>query len=356
MTAPSARLALPAGLTSAAHLVTTSAPTPTQGPPGDHTPSGQAPTTVGSGALGTGARGVADLLARRVAADPARPLVTFYDDATGERVEFSATTLDNWVAKTANLLVDTLGLGPGDQVGMDLPTHWLALVVALATWSVGGELLLVDRTDGSVDHADGGPPDATRPGASRLGATRLGALFIAEDRLDATGELVTEETVALSLRPLGGRMTRSVPGVLDFAAEVPPHGDRFVPPPAPPAQLELVQAALRTTHAWRLAAPDRLLVTAAPHSAPGLLGGLLAPLAAGASVVLCRRLDPDLLSRRLRTERVTAIVAATPTDAAFPAGAAADGAADRAGDGKGDAAARAGSATGVRALHLPPPD
>ena len=45
------------------------------------------------------------------AGDPARPLLTWYDDGTGERVELSGATLGNWVAKTANLLVDGCGLG-----------------------------------------------------------------------------------------------------------------------------------------------------------------------------------------------------------------------------------------------------
>ncbi|PBC79521.1 uncharacterized protein (TIGR03089 family) [Streptomyces sp. TLI_235] len=45
-------------------------------------------------------------------ADPSRPLITFYDDSTGERVELSAKTFDNWVAKTANLLQDELNAGP----------------------------------------------------------------------------------------------------------------------------------------------------------------------------------------------------------------------------------------------------
>ncbi|HET6211502.1 MAG TPA: TIGR03089 family protein, partial [Micromonosporaceae bacterium] len=43
---------------------------------------------------------VGALLARAVAAEPARPLITYYDDATGERTELSAATLANWVAKT----------------------------------------------------------------------------------------------------------------------------------------------------------------------------------------------------------------------------------------------------------------
>ena len=48
-------------------------------------------------------------LAGQLRTDAARPLVTFYDDATGERVELSVTTYANWVAKTAGLVQDELG-------------------------------------------------------------------------------------------------------------------------------------------------------------------------------------------------------------------------------------------------------
>ncbi|CAO5242685.1 TIGR03089 family protein [Frankia sp. AgKG'84/4] len=253
--------------------------------------------------LPAGTPGIAGLLARRLATDPTRPLVTFYDDATGERLEFSAITLDNWVAKTANMLVDTLGLAPGDQIGVALPTHWLALVITLAGWSAGLEVLVIpDGPDGAGAGAGPAPAD-----------TRIGALFVAEDRIDATAALAADETVALSLRPMGGRLLRPIPGVLDYATEVPPHGDRFAAPPAPPEQAGLVRAAVRTAASWDLTATDRILCTAAPDTAEGLLGGLLAPLAAGASIVLCRRLDANALDRRAETERVTAVLA--PLDA-----------------------------------------
>src|SRR4051812_49712532 len=54
-----------------------------------------------------------------------RPLVTFYDDASGERVELSVATYANWVAKTAGLLQDELDLVRGGLVLVDLPTPWL---------------------------------------------------------------------------------------------------------------------------------------------------------------------------------------------------------------------------------------
>lgn len=57
-------------------------------------------------------------------ADPAGPRITYYDDATGERIEVSAVTLGNWAAKTANLLRDELGAGPGSRVAVLLPAHW----------------------------------------------------------------------------------------------------------------------------------------------------------------------------------------------------------------------------------------
>ncbi|MCG8153839.1 TIGR03089 family protein, partial [Pimelobacter simplex] len=39
----------------------------------------------------------AAVLAQRLRQDPGKPLVTFYDHATGERVELSTTTWANWV-------------------------------------------------------------------------------------------------------------------------------------------------------------------------------------------------------------------------------------------------------------------
>ncbi|MET0997002.1 MAG: TIGR03089 family protein, partial [Mycobacterium sp.] len=64
------------------------------------------------------------LLGPILAADPAGPRVTYYDDATGERIEVSTVTLANWAAKTANLLRDELGAGPGSRIAVLLPAHW----------------------------------------------------------------------------------------------------------------------------------------------------------------------------------------------------------------------------------------
>ena len=67
-------------------------------------------------------------------ADPMGPRITYYDDATGERIELSTVTLANWAAKTANLLRDELGCGPGSSVAVLLPAHWQSAATKFICW------------------------------------------------------------------------------------------------------------------------------------------------------------------------------------------------------------------------------
>ncbi|MGW7005200.1 TIGR03089 family protein [Streptomyces sp. NPDC054933] len=243
------------------------------------------------------ARTPADLLRSALAADPARPLLTFYDDATGERVELSVATFANWVAKTANLLQDDLAAQPGDRVALLLPAHWQAAAWLLACFSTG-----------AVAEPGGDPAaaDLVVSGPDGLEAAR-----------DCRGE-----RVALALRPLGARFPQTPEGFLDYAVEVPSQGDRFTPyapvdPDAPalalPGGVELtgaqvVERARRSAKELGLTPGSRLLSAATYDDWAGLASGLLAPLAAGGSVVLCRhldRLDPQALERRREAERVT---------------------------------------------------
>ncbi|WP_103562802.1 TIGR03089 family protein [Actinomadura rubteroloni] len=264
---------------------------------------------------GPAARTPAELLRRRVADDPARPLVTFYDDATGERVELSARTFDNWVAKTANLLVDEFGAGPGgvEHAVLVLPEHWQSAVWLMACWSAGVAVRVVDPAD---PLADVEPPDAPyllavaeEALADVLDGSPLGA--------DA------DEIVGLSLHALGGPLSAAPPGVTDYAVEVRAHGDRFRPPAgAGPDTLalsvtkdtltadELVGAAARFAAKWALDSQDRLFVAMSFATLDGLLASLLAPLVSGASVIIQRNFDKTLLDRRLTLEHVTAVVGA----------------------------------------------
>ncbi|MFE6853255.1 TIGR03089 family protein, partial [Streptomyces sp. NPDC057674] len=146
----------------------------------------------------------ADLLRSALAADPARPLVTFYDDATGERVELSVATFANWVAKTANLLQGELSAEPGDRLALLLPAHWQTAVWLLACSSVG------------VTAEVGGDP---------AGADLVVA---GPDTLEA-GLACSGERIALSLAPLGRRFPTAPAGYADYAVEVPSQGDRFAP-------------------------------------------------------------------------------------------------------------------------------
>jgi uncharacterized protein (TIGR03089 family) len=227
-------------------------------------------------------------------ADATRPVLTFYDDASGERLDLSGATLGNWVAKTANLLVDGHGLGPGDVAAIRLPPHWLTAAVLLGCWSAG---LAVDLED---------------DGQAAVG-------FVTADvPVDA------DEVYALALAPLGAPFRPGPPpGTVDYTVEVRGYGDHFSP---------------------RVAAADRALADGTTHGSlladvaersggggvaglsggggvAGLAGGrvlidtgrtpdprrwLVAPLAAAASIVLCVNLDPSRLDARLAAERATA--------------------------------------------------
>jgi uncharacterized protein (TIGR03089 family) len=228
---------------------------------------------------------VAALFAAAVAADPGRPLLTYYDDATGERTELSGTTLDNWVAKTANLLVDGCGLGPGDRAAVLLPAHWQTAAVLLGAWAAGVEVVAAD-------------PDV---------------VFVAAGRLDDAPKAA--DRFVLGLAPMALPL-RDVPaGFADYVAEVRGHGDHFRPAipvrPTDPAvdgtrHADLCVAAQAVAARFDLGPHDRVLVTA--EARPDPLEWLLAPFAVGASTVLCANLDPAKLPARQESERVTRVV------------------------------------------------
>ncbi len=248
--------------------------------------------------MNTTDRTPADLLRSALAADAARPLVTFYDDATGERVELSVATLANWVAKTSNLLQDDLSAEPGDRLALLLPAHWQTAVWLLACSSTS---VVADLTG----------PEA----ASGADLVVSGPDTLAEARA------CTGERVALALRPLGARFPQAPDGFLDYAVEVPSQGDRFTPyapvdPDAPAlvvdgAELtgaQIVERARADAAARGLGPGSRLLSVLPYDSWEGLSAGLFAPLAAGGAVVLCRhaeRLDASTLEERKASERVT---------------------------------------------------
>ncbi|GIF66041.1 TIGR03089 family protein [Asanoa ishikariensis] len=213
---------------------------------------------------------IARMFAAAIRRDPTRPLLTWYDDATGERTELSGATLDNWVEKTANLLVDGAGLGDGDRAGVLLPPHWQTAAVLLGCWAAGVE---VTTTPGPVD-----------------------VLFATEARVAEADDWSAGDRYALSLHPLALPMREVPSGWQDYTVAVRAYGDVFAAYP-------------RGSSEWSRKDPfglqpgDRVLIDAATHPEPR--DWLLAPLAAGASIVLCGNLDRAKLAGRIASEQVT---------------------------------------------------
>ncbi|MBM9459329.1 TIGR03089 family protein [Nocardioides sp. zg-536] len=243
------------------------------------------------------------VLDRRLRSDPGRPLVTFYDHATGERVELSATTWANWVAKAASLLVDELGLERGDRVGLDLPTHWLGTVFLGAAWSAG--LVAVPLV---------APEEAADPGAGTAAADGLAAVVCGPATLPAWAERTGDlEVLACALLPLGVRFAEPVPdGVHDVGAVIWSQPDAFValdPPTGDDVALELAgrtvsQAELcREAAAGTLVGGGRLLSVANPLLEPATLSE---PLTQGGSLVLVARAEQGRLEATYVAEHATA--------------------------------------------------
>lgn len=232
-----------------------------------------------------------------------RPLLTYYDDATGERTELSAAEVGAWAARSAALLRDGCGLTGGGSAAVLLPPHWQTATVLLGAWSAG---VAVEFRPWSTAGLEPPPQDV------------LDAVFVSRKRLDSWLEEVpaARHRFVLGLEP-GLTPLGEVPqGYRDFAAEVARQPDT-----APAyAALRPGDAASTdgTTYAeWsdlahdiaaslQLRAGDRLLIDAGHHEHP--VQWLLAPLAAGASIVLCANLDRDALDPRVAAEGVTRVL------------------------------------------------
>lgn len=229
-----------------------------------------------------------------VSRDPAAPLLTWYDDATGDRTELSGATLDNWVSKTANLLIDGLGLGSGDRAAVQLPPHWQAAAIVLGASAAG---LAVDLGD--------------RPQLVEV-------LFTTPLSAAAAGDWAAPDRYATGLLPLAMPLREVPPGFVDYVTDVRNYGDHFRGVPVAPDALalagpvELSHLAVLRTATERAAelgitTGDRVLVDTRKYPDP--TDWLFAPLAAGASVVLCANLNPEKTTARADAEKVSVLLA-----------------------------------------------
>jgi uncharacterized protein (TIGR03089 family) len=236
--------------------------------------------------------GIADLTKAALKQDPGRPLLTWYDERTGERTELSVTTWANWVAKVGSLLTDEHDLGRGDVLLVDLPAHWLGAVFLGAAWTAGVAVAFPES---------GAEPDAVVCGPAGLAQWA--------DRADDVPVL------ACSLLPMAVRFAEPLPaGVHDVGLEVWSQPDRWEPMDPPgDDDLALLLPGRALTHAelWRAAAAGSLLtsggrlLSAANPASPPWFATLTEPLARSGSLVLVAGADADRLDAIAAAERVT---------------------------------------------------
>jgi uncharacterized protein (TIGR03089 family) len=222
-----------------------------------------------------------------LSADPMGPRITYYDDATGERIELSTATLANWAAKTGNLLRDEFGAGASTRVAVLLPAHWQTAAVLFGIWWIGAEVVL-------------------ERGESDIALCTANRLADADEAVGQTGEIA-----ALSLDPFGRPVADLPVGITDYATSVRVHGDQITPERHPGPALDgrsvtdIVAAAHGSAVAQGLTASDRALSSAGWNTADGLVDNLLAVFVVGASLVQVANPDAATRERRKQTEKIT---------------------------------------------------
>lgn len=222
--------------------------------------------------------------------DPAKPRLTWYDQKSGERVELSATSLNNWVDKAAHFLSGELGLGPGSRVSISLPRHWLAAVCWLATDLVGAEPIM--RPDSTADVGVIGPDALTDPPAN-------------------------DEVVAISLKPMGASFSEPLPvAVRDFTLEVRGQPDHY--PSTGSGDEAIGQRAIDQAESWALTEADRVASAGIWESERDLVQSLVYPLAANGSVLWIWNPRVAELVTLIDAEGVTAWLGHLPTGLVLP--------------------------------------
>ena len=226
-------------------------------------------------------------------------LITYYDDATGERVGLSAAEVGRWSAATSALLVSQCGQRAGRQAAVLLPPHWQTAVILLGCWATGVEVSF--------------------RGWSRAGRTPAGDMldvsFVRQHRIGNWLDDVPAAAYQFSVRL--DSTSPTPPGYDDFEDSVRP----WLGADSPPARVDplgramvggetygslgAVAADLASTRGLRRG--DRVLVDVAASEHP--LTWLLAPMSVGASIVLCANLDRSRLDSRMTAERVTHVFA-----------------------------------------------
>ena len=126
------------------------------------------------------------------------PVLAWYGEAS--RIELSGHVLANWVIKAIGHLDAEIALEPGDLVVIDMPPHWKRLVLALAVWSLGGEMHVIDP--GGTAAGSAGSSDAAESAGSSAG-TPVRVLITdrpGSERADDADEVLAVDPVSLAPR------------------------------------------------------------------------------------------------------------------------------------------------------------
>jgi len=195
-------------------------------------------------------------LVKSVRSNAPAPAVTFYDGA--ERIELSYKSLENWVAKTSNFLIDEIDVDADDAIYLDLPAHWLKVVWMLAIWASGCQ---VASTRSEANHKVSSSP-------------------------------IEGDDIYCSLQVMGKRPA-APEGFLDFVTEVRRFSDFFSPTDA--------TTEIDYADHWRLPEFSRILVLSEDLSQEQIA----AALDSKSSLVILRNANEEIVEATKRNEKIT---------------------------------------------------
>jgi uncharacterized protein (TIGR03089 family) len=226
--------------------------------------------------------------------NPGAPVVTYLDAIRGERVELSATTLENAAAKIANALRDEFDFEQGSSICLRLPLHWQRAAWVGGIWTAGCCIVLDDAS--------------------------LAELVVVGERtledIDPSGPPV----LVVSQHPFGLPITAPLPaGVADatHAVRAQPDAFMFEPPHSSLAALQVEdemwtqervwERAAQLADEWGLVEGGRLLVADDLDPRDSVIACLAVPLVGRGSVVLAA--EGIERAQVIESERITAIAA-----------------------------------------------
>lgn len=263
---------------------------------------------------GGGIQTLEQLQHRQVARYGERPLFTFYGYGPGDdgRIELSFKTFDNWSNKVTGLLLEELGLEPGDVVAI-ASRRWQGVVAALSCLRAGVCLLPLSVA-------------LTVDAVTTLLRQHHSAVLIADEELaeQLAGGIPQVQVVAIT-DDLLGRCDRDLGDAMRFAAIVPGQADAvdaaetnettpliLEPTGTLLRQGELLLGAVQGAAHLALSDADRLGCLGPWETAEALILAALAPLQTGSGAALLQNVSHDRLWRLIGEERVTVLLLSEP--------------------------------------------